>query len=438
MRLKDWSAPRKVFALMQRGPGVRRPKRMSHPRRRSLVLETLEDRSLPSGLTSSILEIPIHANVNSAAFTKTEFAPPSHGNSVAIFSRGNANGVSLVILTNFSFNFGGTTTQASNGNSNTSSTTTSTTGSTTASSSDASVLSTINNAHSMNQNSSNQSLQDNNNQSSTASNSSSSTSPANSTNQNTLNTTVRVSATLQFNQSIVSLSPDFLFLLANRNQQANPSDTQSVVRPATSVLAAQQITVTSPSFLSSSSRGGFGQEEYQPLPILDSPLNSFDTGVDDALRGREFIPGLDGAGVSVLDRLFREWSPTPAHSKNNTQPQSENSTSEEAQTASPAGEPKVQDHEQSNLIVVPATEDNLSSQWPLMKTSSTADEDNNPGSALAGANGLLVAQRPENAAPAAAPSAEGNEELFAGLALLVLAYPVGKELRAKQDRRSSL
>jgi len=176
-----------------------------------------------------------------------------------------------------------------------------------------------------------------------------------------------------------------------------------------------QASTTSPS-IGSPSRGGFGEEEVLPLTIPNSPLNSFDMGIDDALRGED---------LGALDQLFREW-PLAVQA----QPQAENSAVEDQ---APAAQPPVSDEGQPAVAPQPAQQ--LFDDGPLTQSSATTED---PGAALRGGSTPLMVEQGQNSAADAAGSAISNEQLSLGLAVLALAYPVGRERRAKQQRRPSL
>lgn len=400
------------------------------PRSRPLVLEALEDRSLPSGLAASVLEVPVIPNANSAAVAKVAQVSQGQGNGVAALFRASFSGGTLLIVSNGSFSVNVTQTSTT-GNASTPTVTV------TPTFTDPSLLSALVSARTTGQNTSNPSLQDSSQQFNSPG-SNSTTTASSSTNQDTQNTANRSNPTTPVKQPVANFVADFRFFIVNRNQPSIADENQTGPRPVSPLPTIQPVSVPTPSTFALPSRGGFGQEDYQPLAIPDSPFTSFDIGVDEALRGQRSAPDVDGTGLSVLDQLFREWLPAVPSPKNDTHSVFEKNVSDESQAAPRADEPPAPADNDVKLLVVPPAEENLSTQWPLTETSATDGAGDNQGSALAGANGLLVAERPENSTPPAAASTDGNDLAVASLALLALAYPVGKEFRAKQQRRPRL
>jgi hypothetical protein len=216
-----------------------------------------------------------------------------------------------------------------------------------------------------------------------------------------------------------------LVFVAGNGQLANGSENPQAVQVALSPSA------RSPSTIGSPGRGGFGQEESPPPASLEFPLDSFDLGIDDALAGARLSRLGEAVGLSVLDQLFREWPPTAGKQERDAQPQSENSGREEAAAAV---EVSSESRGGEESVVVEQPEQPLFDDGPLMDSATTPDSTDSPGAALRGGSKPLMVDRTENGAS----TVTSNEKLLAGLAVIALDYPLGREFRAKQRRRPSL
>jgi len=215
-------------------------------------------------------------------------------------------------------------------------------------------------------------------------------------------------------------------VIASRSQFLSNLNVQQQLLTSQSLSTTQQVSVPQSPLLSLPSGGGFGQDDLLPLPVR-VPLTNFDLGVDDGLRGKDAAPAPDGMGASILDQLFREWPATAVH-----QSDAQSQSSDRDATPAALAETHSQTSTGAQTGVVPAPEQHL------FKFAVTGEESDSPGSALNNDGQTLAAERVEGGASAAALNAEGNERVSASLALLALACPVGRELRAKQQRRPGL
>src|SRR5262249_47592234 len=147
-------------------------------------------------------------------------------------------------------------------------------------------------------------------------------------------------------ESVPTFFAEALAQIINQAQVVVGNSAQQAVR-ATVTTSPLQTGTTSPLTIGSPGRGGVGEEEGLPLAIPNSPLNSFDMGIDDALRGDDLSRAGDILGGVALDQLFREW-PLAVQA----QPQAENS-SVEVQT--PADQsPPIRDEAQPAVVPAPA------------------------------------------------------------------------------------
>ncbi len=410
MTLEFWSTPRRVPFLTRRASRWSRPQ-ASHRRRCPLVLDVLEDRTVPSGFAVPTNHFLTPPNLGPAATTP---ANPSVSDPTS--SSTPAARLSITVSNNTGFSITISIFQTVQTPITTPTTPTVSTPTTPTVSVNFTVDSSVVNFL-LSVNVPGQTA----NTSSSSSSSSASSSSTNLTNPASVTTTTRPSVVIE---SVPTFFAEALAQTINQAQVVVGNAAQQALRAT--VTASPLQTGPTPSTIGSPGRGGFGQEEVLPVAIPDSPLNSFDMGIDDALRGEDLSRANDILGGGALDQLFREW-PLAVQA----QPQAESSPVE---VQTPAVQPPIRDEVQPAVVPQPAQQ--LFDDGPLTQSSATTETSADPGAALRGGSTPLRVEQSQNSD--AAGSAISSEQLSAGLAVLALAYPVGRERRAKQQRRPSL